>query len=264
MKAALRADFSTVTEQPRQPATRLQLAMLSTRYAWAAGHAAGKDVAEIACGAGLGLGWIARMARSVDAGDVDDANCRVALETYAGREKIQIRRMDALDLPYASASLDLLLLFEALYYLPDAAAFLEEARRVLRPGGELLLATVNREWSGFNPSPFHTRYLSAGELAEELARAGFAAHLRAGFAERRGKLDGVIGMIRRAAVRARMIPPTMAGKAFLKRLFYGSLEPIPRELEPGRPSGLGLLQPVSPGMDLSRYRTLYAEARKLR
>jgi hypothetical protein len=56
----------------------------------------------------------------------------------------------------------------------------------------------------------------------------------------------------------------MAGKAFLKRLFYGSLEPIPRELEPGRPSGLGLLQPVSPGMDLSRYRTLYAEARKLR
>jgi len=59
-----------------------------------------------------------------------------------------------------------------------------------------------------------------------------------------------------------MIPPTMAGKAFLKRLFYGALEPIPRELQPGRATGP--LQPFSPGMDLSRYRTLYAEARKLR
>jgi SAM-dependent methyltransferase len=262
MQAALRPDFSTVTEQPEQGATRLQLAMLSTRYAWAAGHAADKDVAEIACGAGLGLGWIARRARSVEAGDLNGANCRRAQETYAGRANVRIRLMDALDLPFPDASLDLALLFEAIYYLPVADKFFQEAQRVLRPGGMLLISTVNREWSGFNPSPFHTRYFSAAELTDALARHGFRAHVRAGFAERRGVSGWLVGELRRAAVAARLIPHTMAGKAFLKRLFYGPLEQIPRELEPARDTS-GPFSEIGPGTDLSRYRALYAEARKI-
>jgi SAM-dependent methyltransferase len=257
-----RPDFSTVTEQPLQGATRLQLAMLSTRYAWAAGQASGKDVAEIACGSGLGLGWLALKAHSVQAGDLDDANCRAALETYAGREKIHIRRLDALQLPFPSDSLDLVLLFEAIYYLPDAAAFFDEARRVLRPAGTLLVATVNPQWTGFNPSPFSTHYFPASELQSALARAGFAANLHAGFPERRGLADTLVRSIRRAAVAAHLIPDTMAGKTLLKRLFYGSLQPIPRELTPG--GATGSLHPIRPGMNLSLYRTLYAEARKLR
>lgn len=262
MQASLRPDFSTVTEQPSQGATRLQLVMLSARYGWAAGYADGKDVAEIACGAGLGLGWIARRARSVEAGDLNDANCRVAQQTYAGRANIRIRPMDALDLPFARQSLDLVLLFEAIYYLPDADGFLREARRVLRPGGILLIATVNREWSGFNPSPFHTRYFSASELKEALARQRFAAEIRAGFPERRGVSSRLVREVRRAAVAARLIPRTMAGKELLKRLFYGPLEEIPRELEPARGSPWPI-SAIGPATDLSRYRTLYAEARKL-
>ncbi len=261
MQAVLRPDYSTVTEHPEQGATRPQLAMLSTRYAWAARHAGGKDVAEVACGAGLGLGWIARAARSVQAGDLNETNCRIAQETYAGRDNIRVSHLDALHLPFPDSSLDVVLLFEAIYYLHDAGAFLCEARRVLRPGGKLLIATVNRQWSGFNPSPFHTLYFSATELRDLLARAGFEVHLQAGFPERKGILDTFVGALRGAAVAARLIPGTMAGKAFLKRLFYGSLTPIPRELEPGR-HPIEPLHPILPETNLSRYRTLYAEAGK--
>jgi len=261
MQPALRPDFSTVTEQPAQAASRLQLAMLSARYGWAASQAANKDVAEIGCGAGLGLGWIARVARSVEAGDLNEENCRTARETYAGRANIRIRPMDALRLPFGGQSLDLVLLFEAIYYLPDAEGFFREAWRVLRPGGTLLISTVNREWSGFNPSPFHTRYFSSSELADALARHGFAARIGAGFAEDEGFAGRLVGGVRRAAVAARLIPRTMAGKAFLKRLFYGPLAKIPRELEPV-PLTPRAPFPAGPGMDLTGYRTLYAEARK--
>jgi hypothetical protein len=54
----------------------------------------------------------------------------------------------------------------------------------------------------------------------------------------------------------------MAGKAFLKRIFYGSLQQIPKELAPR--SETGTLHSMSPNMNLSLYRTLYAEARKTR
>jgi len=261
MPAALKPDFSTVTEQPGQLATRLQLAMLSARYAWAAVHATGKDVAEIACGAGLGLGWLARVATTVEAGDLNDANCRTAQQTCNARDNIRIRPLDALDLPFPRHSLDLLLLFEAIYYLSDAEKFFEEARRVLRPSGTLLISTVNREWSGFNPSPFSCRYFSASELADALARHGFGVQVRAGFAERTGPSALLVNAVRRAAVALRLIPRTMARKALLKRLFYGPLKELPAELEPAQGTH-GPFIPV-PGADLNRYRVLYAEARKL-
>jgi hypothetical protein len=95
-----------------------------------------------------------------------------------------------------------------------------------------------------------------------LVRAGFAVTMRAGFAETRGFFDTLIAQVRRIAVAARLIPHTMAGKTLLKRLFYGSLAHIPRELEAGRHRTEPLAS-IGSELDLRRYRTLYAEARKV-
>jgi SAM-dependent methyltransferase len=235
------------------------MAMLQTRYDWAASHAEHKDVLEIACGAGLGLGWLARVARSVEAGDLDEANCRLAQATYAGYRNIRVRLMDAMSLPFGEESFDLVLLFEALYYLADVERVFREARRVLRPGGKLLVATVNPEWRGFNPSPLSSRYLSAAELNQALLAAGFETRLLAGFPERKDRAAAWVTAVRRAAVQMGWMPATMAGKAFLKRLFYGPLESIPRQLEPDgvKPEAMTA---VSGDLDLGNYRVLYAEA----
>ncbi len=255
-KAVMAADFASVTEQPSQGATRMQMSMLRTRYGWAAEFAGGKDVLEVACGAGLGLGWLAERARRVEAGDIDQENCRIARETYRGETKIRVERMDALELAFEDCSFDVALLLEALYYLPDVTRFLAEAERVLRPGGRLLIATVNSEWGGFHPSPLHTRYWTAAELVEALAQAGFVTQVSAAFRD----ASGLRNRLKTVAAHCGCMPRTMRGKAVLKRIFYGRLERIPSRVESAGPGERMI--PAEDAGDLTRYRSLYFEARK--
>jgi len=246
------ASYCAVTEQPGQPASRSQLEMLEARYIWAAEQACGKDVLEAGCGAGIGLPLLADAARSVQAGDVDRENLRAAKGACAGRSNITLRHFHAEALPFPDESFDLVLLFEAIYYLTAAERFFEEATRVLRPGGALLIVTANPEWKGFNPSPLKTRYWSAGDLLRALQDGGFAARVE-------GAFPTTSGWLRRAAVALNLIPRTMRSKAPLKRIFCGALKAVPKCV-----GGSGL-RPHLDELDAARsrrHRVLYATALK--
>lgn len=259
MTPVLTRDYLAVTERPGQSASRIQLEMLEARYAWAADQAREKDVLEAACGAGMGLPVLGRVARSVQAGDVDVENLRAAHVACAGSPNITARAFHAEQLPFPSESFDLVLLFEAIYYLPDARRFFQETQRVLRPGGTLLVVTVNPEWDGFNPSPLCTRYWSAAELLAALEEAGFAARVQGAFPETANWISWSIGLVRRAAVALNLVPRTMKGKALLKRIFYGPLEVVPPR------AGASILPPQLDELSSAgsrRHRVLYASARK--
>ena len=193
-------------------------------------------------------------------GDIDECNCATARATYTGRTDVETRRLDALQLPYPPGSFDVVILFEALYYLPSADDFLREAKRVLRPGGVLLISTVNYRWGGFNQSPFSTKYYDAAELAEALARHGFDASIYGGFPQRTGgALSALTGAVRKAAVRLHLIPRTQKGKEWLKRIFYGELQQIPRELQPGF-APVAPLDLLTPPYAAEHYRFIYSVA----
>uniref|UniRef100_B8HNU8 Methyltransferase type 11 n=1 Tax=Cyanothece sp. (strain PCC 7425 / ATCC 29141) TaxID=395961 RepID=B8HNU8_CYAP4 len=55
--------------------------------------------------------------------------------------QVQFQVADALELPFADASFDLIWSLESGEHMPDKQRFLQECSRVLRPGGTLLLAT---------------------------------------------------------------------------------------------------------------------------
>jgi SAM-dependent methyltransferase len=259
MNSALAPSYIAVTEQPGQPASRIQLEMLEARYAWAAEQARGKDVLEAGCGAGMGLPVLGRVARSVQAGDVDAENLRAARAGCAGHANVSLRAFQAQNLPFPDEAFDLVLLFEAIYYVPDVRRFLEETRRVLRPGGTLLIVTVNPEWEGFNPSPLKTRYWSTADLLTTLRERGFAARVHGAFPETASLNTRVIGLVRRAAVALDLIPRTMRGKAILKRLFYGRLKAVPALV------GASIAPPTLEELDAAgsrHHRVLYATAHK--
>jgi ubiquinone/menaquinone biosynthesis C-methylase UbiE len=225
-------DYTTVTETSGTAVTAEALDMLWTRYVFASTHCAGKDVLEVGCGSGQGLAPLAKVARWLVAGDYTDDLLRHAQREYGA--EVPLLRLDAERLPFRSSAFDVVIMFEALYYLRDAAAFLRDSARVLRPGGTLLICVANPDRSDFNPSPHSHRYWSAAELRALLEHEGFTSHMYGGFAiERRSPRDHLVASIKRAAVAMGVVPKTMRGKRLLKRVFLGRLTPVPRRLTEG-------------------------------
>jgi SAM-dependent methyltransferase len=208
-----------------------QLQRMSHRYRWAALYCGQKDVLEVACGSGQGLGILNRVAQSLEAGDFSAEILAIAQRHYDGR--VGLTRFDAQSLPFAAASKDVIILFEAIYYVPDAARFVQECRRVLRGGGKVLIATANKDLPDFNPSPFSHRYYGAADLARLFETNGFECelfgYLPVGSLSWRQKL---LRPVKKLAVTLNLVPKTMAGKKLLKRLVFGRLTPMPAELPP--------------------------------
>jgi ubiquinone/menaquinone biosynthesis C-methylase UbiE len=53
---------------------------------------------------------------------------------------VQVRKGDLFQLPYADRSFDLITLHQVLHYLEDPSAAVEEAARILKPGGKIVIA----------------------------------------------------------------------------------------------------------------------------
>ncbi len=248
------AGFESITEQWGMPASPEQLSMAYTRYRLAARHADGRRTLEVACGAGMGLGYLASRASRLVAGDYAWPNVREARSRVPG---VPLLRLDAQRLPFRDGSFDVLLLFEALYYLPRQDRFLDECRRVLSRGGKVLLCLPNRERPGFLPSPFSTQYPTAAELRSLFDGAGFDAEIFGAYRIAPGGLrDAAASALRSLAGSLGLIPKTLAGRARIKRLLHRggmkTLGAVADGMAPEEP-----LVPLGPGEDLRTFKNLY-------
>ncbi len=252
-------DYTTVTEIPGNKATKENLQMLYSRYHWASQFVEGKEVLEIGCGPGIGLGYLAKEAKKVVGGDYDAKIVKAAQDYYQG--KIDVFRMDGHHLPFKAGTFDVVIFFETIYYLGRPEKFIEECRRVLRKRGLLLISTVNKHFPGFNPSPFSFKYLSAQELAELLEKKNFEVQFFGGFPISPNSIkDEIISLIRRTAVILHLIPKTMEGKEKLKRIFFGKLVTIPPEIKEGMTDYYKPF-PIPYNSPNVEYKVLYALAR---
>jgi SAM-dependent methyltransferase len=222
-------NFVEVTELAGDEVTQEQIERVCTRYAWARGYVDGKDALEIACGTGPGLGLLNGAARSFVAGDVSEPILARARAHYADR--IDLRTMNAMALPFADRSLDVVIIFEALYYVPDANKFADECRRVLRPGGVVLVSNANKDLFDFNPSPHSHVYHGVVELGQLFGARGFQTKfwgdVPVASVSWRQKL---LRPIKRVVVALNLMPKSMAGKKLLKRLVFGEMQQFPREI----------------------------------
>jgi SAM-dependent methyltransferase len=255
------ADFLTITETPGALLNAEQLGRMVLRYSLATDLGAGRRVLDASCGAGSGLGLLVDAAHTLVGSDYSTAALTLAQQASAGR--IALAAADAQHLPYAAGAFDLILSFEAIYYLPRPVAFLRECRRVLDVGGRLLLSTSNPDWPYFAPGALSVRYPTAPELATWLTAAGFAAIQIFGSLPVDAAASG-LGAVR-AQARQRLLRIGFLRRdnrltRALKRLSYGALTPLPAMLPASAalPTPWAELTPIAADRPDRRHRVIFA------
>jgi ubiquinone/menaquinone biosynthesis C-methylase UbiE len=141
----------------------------------------GERILELGCGHGRTLRRVAaRVGRGLAAG-VDPSQVMLGVarrhlrrEIAAGRAHVDAG--DAARIPHADGSFDKAFSVNTLYFWPRLDAGLRELRRVLRPGGELLLVFRERDPAAVAELPASVYTLrSADEVVSALEAAEFRA-----------------------------------------------------------------------------------------
>jgi 2-polyprenyl-3-methyl-5-hydroxy-6-metoxy-1,4-benzoquinol methylase len=134
---------------------------------------------EVGCGNGRFLDRLRRAGWNCVGVDFDQEAARTAR-----RLGLDVRVGDLAAQDFADASFDALVMSHVIEHVPDPRAVLAECRRVLRPGGRIVLLTPNvrslghrvagRHWIGLDP-PRHLFVYTAAALGRLLDGAGFTA-----------------------------------------------------------------------------------------
>jgi SAM-dependent methyltransferase len=142
-----------------------------------------------------------------------------------------------MSLPFHDDSLDVIILLEALYFLPTASTFLSEARRVIRPGGHLLVSCINKDCPDFNPNhPLYFERYGVPELVSVFEEHGFEPSCFGIIPmDKPSPRSRVFKPLKKLAVSLNLIPESMQARQLLKRVVFGRLEPMPRDIS-GRPA----------------------------
>jgi SAM-dependent methyltransferase len=143
-------------------------------YDFAEQFTRGKRVLDYGCGSGYGSARIAAGAAKITAVDVADDAIAYASAEFGGANLEFIAIDPAQPLPFDDASFDTVLSFQVFEHVRDTGRYLSEIRRVLAPGGRLVLVTpdrstrllpLQRPWNRWHLHEYGKR-----ELASTLAR----------------------------------------------------------------------------------------------
>ncbi len=129
---------------------RDQLCQRFQRDPKAASSLSGLSVLDIGCGGGLVAEPLARLGASVTGIDPGPENIEAAKAHAQGMGLgIDYRIATAEEIAASGVTFDAVLLLEVVEHVPDVPAFLARISPMLKPGGIMLLSTLNRTYKAY-------------------------------------------------------------------------------------------------------------------
>lgn len=133
---------------------------------------------EVGCGSGRFLNRMRKLGWAVDGVEFDP----IAAARIEKKYGIHVEVGSLPELRYAPDQYDVVAMSQVIEHVHDPVELLKESRRVLRPGGRLVLSTPNalsvahrlygRSWRGLEP-PRHLHIFSPAALENAARRCGF-------------------------------------------------------------------------------------------
>jgi SAM-dependent methyltransferase/DNA-binding transcriptional ArsR family regulator len=134
------------------------------------------DVLDVGSGDGAAAAMFAPRCRALTCVDTSPRMIEAAQARFAAYAHVRAQVADVHELPFRAASFDAVLVFHTLTYAEQPARALGECARVLRPGGRLVLLSLDQhKWQEITV-PYGERHpgFSPHALRSMLTRAGLA------------------------------------------------------------------------------------------
>jgi ubiquinone/menaquinone biosynthesis C-methylase UbiE len=154
---------------------------------WALGHVEVADdvvALDVGCGGGRTVNRLAKMAANGWIVGLDYSEDSVVVSRRKNAEhihdgRVEICHASVSSIPYEDDTFDLVTAMETFYFWPSPETDLLEVRRVMRPGGELLIACTMYKGGKFDKrnqrfvDEIDMTYLSVDEFQELVGDSGF-------------------------------------------------------------------------------------------
>jgi len=150
-------------------------------YIFASRFVKNNVVLDCGCGVGYGSYFLSHKAKKVVGIDISSRAIEKAKNTYK-RKNLNFYVMDVCNLNFEKNTFDIVVAFQLIEHLRDPLRFIEEIKRVLKPGGVFILATPNKRVTSLGDSslgdsrpicPFHEKEFDALELRNLFLHNGF-------------------------------------------------------------------------------------------
>jgi len=145
------------------------------RYLYSMQFVKGKTVLDIACGEGYGSNLLAKTAKKVVGVDIDGETIKYAKKTYKSRN-LEFIEGSVSTIPIKGKNVfDVIVSFETIEHVDEEAQkkFLNEVKRLLKPGGIFICSTPNKELYSDLPdhdNEFHVKEFYKDEFHQFLGQ----------------------------------------------------------------------------------------------
>jgi SAM-dependent methyltransferase len=173
---------------------------------------------EVGCGSGYGANLLAGTLQDVTATDAYEQAITYARSRYP---RLRFVQASGTMLPFAPCSFDVVVSFQVVEHIDNAAGYLRELHRVVRPGATLYLTTPNRRLRLFplqRPwNPYHVREYTDHQIGKLLA-SWFGTIEQWGIMARQDLMDRETTRVNRN----RLLQPFQPIASRVRRLLFSS------------------------------------------